>query len=76
MPASEARPATERASARPLYVFRDLRTTPGRHAVRVSFARADLEMPEGLALDTTLVLDAGRVVLVTYDEERRQLVVR
>jgi hypothetical protein len=63
---------------RPLYVFRDLRLPAGPHAVGITFAPADpgAVAAVALSLDTTLVLDAGRVVLVTHDGERRQLVVR
>jgi hypothetical protein len=35
-----------------------------------------LSTPARLTLDTTVVVGSGRVVLVTYDEEREQLVVR
>ncbi|HEY6110856.1 MAG TPA: hypothetical protein VIV56_18285 [Gemmatimonadales bacterium] len=70
---------------RPLYVFQDLVVSPGSHRVAVSFTRegaapADtagaLATPARLTLDTTLTLGARRIVLVTYDEEREQLVVR
>lgn len=70
---------------RPLYVFQDLVVSPGSHRVAVSFTRegaapADtagvLATPARLTLDTTLSLGSRRIVLVTYDEEREQLVVR
>lgn len=73
---------------RPLYVSRDLPVPPGAHRLVVSFARESraagdsanttggLSTPARLTLDTTVVVGSGRVVLVTYDEEREQLVVR
>lgn len=73
---------------RPLYVFQDLVVSPGTHRVGVTFTRegappADsttaagaLRTPARLTLDTLLTLGSRRVVLVTYDEEREQLVVR
>jgi hypothetical protein len=73
---------------RPLYVFQDLVVSPGTHRVGVTFTRegappADsttavgaLTTPARLTLDTVLTLGSRRVVLVTYDEEREQLVVR
>jgi hypothetical protein len=73
---------------RPLYVFQDLVVSPGTHRVAVTFTRegappADtstaagaLTTPARLTLDTVVTLGSRRVVLVTYDEEREQLVVR
>lgn len=70
---------------RPLYVFRELVVTPGGHRIAVTFTRegsapADstgaLATPARLSLDTTVTLGSRQVVLVTYDEEREQLVVR
>jgi hypothetical protein len=73
---------------RPLYVFQDLVVPPGMHRIALSFTRegtapADstavpggLATPARLSLDTTVTLGSRRVVLVTYDEEREQLVVR
>jgi hypothetical protein len=72
---------------RPLYVFQDLVVSPGTHRIGVSFTRegappADsatgagaLTTPARLTLDTVLALGPRRIVLVTYDEEREQLVV-
>lgn len=71
---------------RPLYVFRELALEPGAHALAIRFFRAE-EIPRGaraesqgapsrLALDTTITLRPRHVVLVTYDEESRRLVVR
>jgi hypothetical protein len=69
---------------RPLYVFQDLVLKPGVHRISVRFTlegtpattETRLATPPRLALDTTLTLETRRVVLVTYDEEREQLVVR
>jgi hypothetical protein len=73
---------------RPLYVFQDLVVPPGIHRIALSFTRegnapADstatpgaLATPARLTLDTTVTLGSRRVVLVTYDEAREQLVVR
>jgi hypothetical protein len=73
---------------RPLYVSRDLAVQPGAHRLAVTFARdaravgdsaiatGGLTTPARLTLDTTLSVGSRRVVLVTYDEEREQLVVR
>jgi len=73
---------------RPLYVFRDLPVQPGAHRLAVTFARESravgdsaiaaggLSTPARLILDTTIAVGSRRVVLVTYDEEREQLVVR
>jgi hypothetical protein len=69
---------------RPLYVFQDIVVTAGSHRVAVTFTRegavpADttgvLATPARLTLDTMLTLASRRIVLVTYDEEREQLVV-
>jgi hypothetical protein len=73
---------------RPLYVFQDLVVSPGSHRVGVTFTREGapssdrttaagaLTTPARLTLDTVLTLGSRRIVLVTYDEEREQLVVR
>jgi len=70
---------------RPLYVFQDLTARPGVHRIFVRFTlegrpqehdETRLSTPPRLALDTTLSLAPHRVLLVTYDEEREQLVVR
>jgi hypothetical protein len=73
---------------RPLYVFQDLVVSPGTHRIGVTFTREGapptdsttgagaLTTPARLTLDTVLTLGSRRVVLVTYDEEREQLVVR
>lgn len=69
---------------RPLYVFQDLKVKPGVHRISVRFTlegtpattETRLATPPRLVLDTTLSLEIRRVVLVTYDEEREQLVVR
>ena len=70
---------------RPLYVFQDLAVRPGEHRISVRFTleggpqehdATRLATPRRLALDTTLSLAPRQVLLVTYDEEREQLVVR
>lgn len=65
---------------RPLFVFRELAVTPGTRRIRVSFERPDSlarggerETPPRLTLDESVRLAPGRIVLVTYDDERRQL---
>lgn len=66
---------------RPIYLFRDFPTPPGRHALRVRFALAEDAaaaglptgarpgevLPRVLALDTTVTLGPREIVLVTYD---------
>lgn len=69
---------------RPLYVYRELPLQPGAHAIAVVFARegaippGEREAGEGtpprLALDTTVALLSRRVLLVTYDDDARRLV--
>jgi hypothetical protein len=73
---------------RPLFVYRELAFEPGTHTILVTFtregdipaaAREEQEKegtPAQLALDTTVALLPRRVLLVTYDGDRRQLVVR
>ncbi|HEU5262840.1 MAG TPA: hypothetical protein VFU41_15580 [Gemmatimonadales bacterium] len=77
---------------RPLYVFRELTLEPGSHVLVVRFARdgetptgarrpseedrEEATTPARLVLDTVVTLAARRVLLVTYDEEGRRLVVR
>ena len=71
---------------RPLYVFRELPLAPGAHRVSIRFDRADADSapapdssraaPARLALDQAARLDAGEVLLVTYDDDRRALVPR
>ncbi len=71
---------------RPLYVYRELPLEPGAHAVVVTFTRegnvppgaheADEGTPARLALDTTVALSPRRILLVTYDDDARRLVVR
>lgn len=69
---------------RPLYVYRELPLQPGTHAIAVVFAREGAippgkreesdATPARLALDTTVALLARRVLLVTYDDDARRLV--
>lgn len=93
---------------RPIHLVRDVQVTPGRHPVRVSFARIDSTagqqdtsaVPAGalgdraqretdeqrrrvaeavpglLVLDHETAFEAGRVVMVTYANEQRRLVLR
>jgi hypothetical protein len=72
---------------RPLYVFEDLPLRPGPHRLAVRFtlvgaatnttgAAGPPATPPRLALDTTVDLGSRRIVLVTYDDAREQLVVR
>jgi len=52
---------------RPLFVYDELRVAPGRHRLSVRFGPQDTrDTPtQVLALDTTIVLEAGRVLLVS-----------
>ncbi len=72
---------------RPLFVFRELPVSPGQHALAVTFthegtlpagarAEEEAERPLRLVLDTIVTLTARRALLVTYDEARRELVVK
>ncbi len=71
---------------RPLYVTEDLAVAPGPHRVSVSFtlegaAAAAAESderatPSRLTFDTTVTLAERRVLLVTYDEDRKALISR
>ncbi|MGE5142321.1 MAG: hypothetical protein ACM3OA_02675 [Acidobacteriota bacterium] len=71
---------------RPLYVTEDLAVAPGPHRVSVSFAlegaataAAETDAhatPSRLTLDTTVTLAERRVLLVTYDEDRKTLISR
>jgi hypothetical protein len=73
---------------RPLYVYEDVAVPPGAHRIAVSFTREGtvpgdsaavggaLATPARLSLDTAISLGSRRILLVTYDEEREQLVVR
>ena len=65
---------------RPIYVFRERRVAPGDRAVAVTFVRlaeTAQEQPGGvppsLALERTLRFTAGRVILGSYDPEKRTL---
>ena len=69
---------------RPLYVYRELPLQTGTHAIAVVFAREGAippgkreesdATPARLALDTTVAVLARRVLLVTYDDDARRLV--
>jgi len=76
---------------RPIYVYREFPLTPGPRALSVRFELADEPaeigettatrarfdaLPRALTLDTTLTLNPRAVALVTYDAERRALVIR
>jgi hypothetical protein len=71
---------------RPLYVFEEVAVEPGPHRVSVQFSLVDTAAtaregdrttaPPRLALDTIMELGARQIALVTYDEEREQLLVR
>lgn len=79
------RPAGARRD-RPLYVYRELVLAPGSHALAVDFTREgalpagarkdQASTPPQLALDTTVALQARRVLLVTYDDDAQRLVLR
>ncbi|HET9984285.1 MAG TPA: hypothetical protein VFQ38_11885 [Longimicrobiales bacterium] len=71
---------------RPVYVYRDIPLAPGAHRVRVEFVRRggdeeEEEREEGgaprhLSFDAPVTLAPGQIALVTYDAERRALVLR
>lgn len=70
---------------RPLYLFHDIHVPPGDAAVRVQLDRVesvrsiargrDEAIPPSLLLERRLPLEARKVALVTYDAERRALIV-
>jgi hypothetical protein len=70
---------------RPIYVFAELSVLPGLHSLEVSFRRlgagtaktaAPVAVPPEMSLAASIELSAGDVALVTYDPERRALVLR
>ena len=71
---------------RPLYVYHELPVQPGAHAIADAFTREgaippgereeDEGTPARLALDTTVALQPRRVLLVTYNDDARRLVLR
>ena len=76
---------------RPIYFYREIPLTPGSRALSVRFELADEPaeiggttatparldaLPRALILDTTLALNPRAVALVTYDADRRALVIR
>jgi hypothetical protein len=68
---------------RPLYVLRNVAVEPGRHEVGVRFApilpeeeAADSLAQRALALDAPIQLEDREVLLVTFDPEPGELVVR
>ena len=70
---------------RPLYLFRNIELPPGDAAIRVAFQRVESvtgnarrqeeAIPSSLVLERRLELKSRQVTLVTYDAERRDLVV-
>jgi len=79
----EIRPAGARED-RPLFVFEDFPLEPGTHSVTVSFERDSLDdehegdaiVPERLTLERDIDFVARRIELVTYDSDRKALVLR
>jgi hypothetical protein len=62
---------------RPLFVLEDRRLTPGRHALGIRLLRVGDDGTEVLtSLDTTLVLESGRIALVTLDAGATRLIMR
>lgn len=54
---------------RPLFVLEDRTLEPGRHRVRIQLERTTAQASELLAaIDSTLMLDAGRVQLISWQE--------
>ena len=70
---------------RPLYLFRDIVLPPGDATIRVAFQRVESvtgnarkteeAVPPSLLLERQLELKSRQVTLVTYDAERRDLVI-
>lgn len=67
---------------RPLYVFQEIPMPDGEASVSVRFTRREVgestredAVPAELSLERRLRFEAGRVILVTYEPERRELVV-
>ena len=69
-------------SDRPMNVFRELSLEPGTRSVRIVLERADsldagsTSIPDRLVLDRELDVAAREVVLVIYDVDGRELVLR
>ena len=67
---------------RPLQVFGELPLAPGARSLRVVFERADsadageTSLPDRLVVDRELDVAAREVVLVTYDDGERELVMQ
>lgn len=69
-------------SDRPLHVFEEIPLAPGRRRIRIVFERADTAgassgdtaVPARLEFDRELRVGVHDVVLVTYDADRRRLV--
>jgi hypothetical protein len=68
---------------RPLYVFQEFPIAPGEHHLTIHYARAAEppagaeavgETPPQLELDTVVHIAAREIVVVTYDADRRRLV--
>ena len=60
---------------RPLYVFEEVRLSPGTHAVDIRFFnRTDPDTE--LTFSRELRLDRREIVLITYNEPTRQLILR
>lgn len=72
---------------RPVYVFREIPQAAGDAAITVRFSRTDAapattpsasgqipDLPRSVTFERRLHFEAGAVILVTYDAERRQLV--
>ncbi len=76
---------------RPVYVFRELRLTPGTHDIKIGFVSTateveahapgsdpvtDIDAPAHLQFTSSMKLGVNDVVLVTYDPESGGLVAR
>ncbi len=65
---------------RPIYVFREVVIPPGRHAITVEFDRIGEgspqpgSVPPRLSIERQVELRDRAVLLVTYDDERGQLI--
>lgn len=70
-PDTEIRAAGARAD-RPIYVFREIPITAGVHDIEVEF-HSTHSPNEGVKFEERVTAQAGEILLLTYDQERRAL---
>jgi hypothetical protein len=61
---------------RPLYVYREIPVPPGDHSVVIEWGTENGPSGSRQGLQAQLRLAAGEIALLTYDVDRRELVVR